>query len=146
MMDRSLDVINLKEIEEFDLELWEKYNEKILRKWMGAPDDAPAASEPEAGGDDGGDDGGDGDDDDEWSTHAWAIHSKTIDEKINENIFKLDDKTEAECDKWIWNESIKNSKEIRKPYKQRQAQLKQMYEDKQCSAKNRFDTTPTYSY
>ena len=60
--------------------------------------------------------------------------------------FELDDETKAECRKWIWNESIKNGQEIRKPYKQRQAQLKQMYEDKQCSAKNRFDTTPTYSY
>ena len=60
--------------------------------------------------------------------------------------YKLDDKTNAECKVWIWKESIKNGKEIRKPYRQRQAQLKQMYEDKQCSAKNRFDTTPTYNY
>ena len=60
--------------------------------------------------------------------------------------FKLDDKNEAECDIYVRQKAIKNDREIRKPYKKRQAQLKQMYEDKQCSAKNRFDTTPTYSY
>ena len=43
-------------------------------------------------------------------------------------------------------ESIENGRRIRKTYVDRRAKLEKLYEDKQCSAKNRFDTTPTYSY
>ena len=43
-------------------------------------------------------------------------------------------------------ESIENGRRIRKTYVDRRAKLEKLYEDKQCSAKNRFDTTPTYSF
>ena len=60
--------------------------------------------------------------------------------------FELDDETEAKCDKYINEESIENGRRIRKPYVERRAKLEKLYEDKQCSSKNRFDTTPTYNF
>ena len=45
-------------------------------------------------------------------------------------------KNKSECDSYIRKESIKNGREIRKPYEIKQAGLKQMYEDKRCATKN----------
>ena len=64
LMDRSLDVVKLKELEEHDLDLWDVVRTQVHNKWMGI--EAPAAEEPEpaAGGDDAGDDAGGDEDDD----------------------------------------------------------------------------------
>jgi hypothetical protein len=63
MLDRSIDLVMLGELKEIDLDIWEKYQQRIHAKWLGREmADEPTA---DAGGDDAGGDDDGGDDDDE---------------------------------------------------------------------------------
>ena len=66
VVDATLDQVNINELQEVDLDIWEDVRAKIHRKWKnGGVVDEPA-EEPaggDAGADAGGDDAGDDDDD-----------------------------------------------------------------------------------
>ncbi len=67
-----------------------------------------------------------------WSTYK---RPELLQKKYGVN-YCFQAKNKYECDRYVREESIKNGREIRKPYEIRQAELKQMYEDKRCATKN----------